>query len=414
MSPWRLIAATSLLLAASAAMAVAQRQAVFRGGIRHPAIRYETAPTQTAVDALNRTIAAAAFPHDESSGYLRATLDALDVPVESQVLVYTKTSLQYPHIDMQNPRAVYFNDTVAVGFVRGAPLLEVWAQDPHQGTVFYSLSQQPRDRAAPTFERDGQCLACHLSEETLGVPGPFLFTTFPREHDYQGADGFVVDHRDQLDRRWGGWYVTGQRVPARHMGNLPLFMPDPPAPPGSPAPPAPPRLSLADSVNLSGYPTPHSDVVALMVLEHQLHAMNLMTRLGWEARVGNGAQVLPSAGDLVDYLLFVREAPIDGRIEGSSGFAEKFSAMGPKDSKGRSLRELQLDGRLMKYPLSYMIYSPAFGGLPHMAKGATLARLREVLSGADADRKYEHLTPEICSAILEILADTLPDFSPSR
>jgi hypothetical protein len=140
--------------------------------------------------------------------------------------------------------------------------------------------------------------------------------------------------------------------------------------------------------------------------------MNLITRLGWEARAGNGDQVLRLARDLADYLLFVGEASIDGRIEGNSGFAEVFSAMGPKDSRGRSLRELQLEGRLMKYPLSYTIYTPAFGALPEMAKAAVLSRLREVLGGGDGERKYAHLTPEIRIAILEILVETLPDFLP--
>jgi hypothetical protein len=138
--------------------------------------------------------------------------------------------------------------------------------------------------------------------------------------------------------------------------------------------------------------------------------MNLITRAGWEARAGYGAEALQTAYDLADYLLFVGEARIPQRLEGSSGFAEEFSARGPKDSRGRSLRDLQLDGRLMKYPLSYMVYSPAFQALPPMAKDPALARVREVLSGGDASPKYAHLTAQIRQAIVEILEDTLPGF----
>jgi hypothetical protein len=110
--------------------------------------------------------------------------------------------------------------------------------------------------------------------------------------------------------------------------------------------------------------------------------------------------------DLVDYLLFVDEAPLTTRIEGSSGFAERFSAIGPRDTKGRSLRDLRLETRLMRYPLSYLIYSPAFDALPDDVRSAACARLHDVLSGTDHSPKYAHLTPPVRQAILEILKDT--------
>ena len=110
--------------------------------------------------------------------------------------------------------------------------------------------------------------------------------------------------------------------------------------------------------------------------------------------------------DLVDYMLFVDEAPLATRIEGSSGFAERFSAIGPRDTKGRSLRDLRLETRLMRYPLSYLIYSPAFDALPDDVRGAACARLHDVLSGKDRSPKYAHLTPPVRQAILEILKDT--------
>ena len=152
-----------------------------------------------------------------------------------------------------------------------------------------------------------------------------------------------------------------------------------------------------------------------MVLEHQAHATNLITRAGWEYRLArtealSGRALAPlvreAVDDLVDYFLFVDEAPLSAPIKGTSGFAEKFSARGPRDGKGRSLRELQLQTRMMKYPLSYMIYSPGFLGLPPEVKAAVYARIDEILSGRDKKPKYAHLSAADRIAIAEILAAT--------
>jgi hypothetical protein len=246
----------------------------------------------------------------------------------------------------------------------------------------------------------------------LGVPGPTLLTTFPRKSDRDYADGHAVDHRSDIAELWGGWYVTARRAPPRHMGNLPLFMSAPP-PTTSPA-----RGSVDGAFDLTGYPSPYSDVVALMVFEHQTRMMNLITRAGWESRVaaaGRGdpaaaaARVRSAVDDLVDYMFFVDEAPFTAPLEGSSGFAERFSAMGPRDSKGRSLRDLQLETRLMRYPLSYMIYSPAFDALPDDVRESVCRRVRDVLSGAVSGPQYAHLTPPIRQAIVEILQNTKAD-----
>ncbi len=185
------------------------------------------------------------------------------------------------------------------------------------------------------------------------------------------------------------------------MGNLPLIM----AKPIDVPPPA--RVSLEGQFDLTGYLTPYSDIVALMVLDHQAHFSNLVTRATWEARLGNEMRVAESAATLADYLLFVDEAPITGGpIAGSSGFAEQFAAQGKKDRKGRSLRELDLKTRLQKYPLSYMIYSPQFQALPEAPKNLVMGRINDVLSGKIAGAKYAHLTPEVRAAIREILQAT--------
>ena len=393
--------AAAVCVIAAVSTAVAQRTGVFDQSLNHPAIKYSTTDGNTIVDQLNRKLAdgSATLAFDEKTGYLKSVLELLKIPIESQVLVYTQTSQQSRHITMANPRAIYFNDEASVGYIRGAGMLEIVAQDPALGSIFYVIHQETN--AARRFGREQQCLRCHLSWDTLGVPGLSVLSTFPRASERDYANGFFVDHYRQIQERWGGWYVTGKRVPARHMGNLPLIM----AKPLDTLPPA--RVSLEGQFDLSGYLTPYSDVVALMVLDHQAHFGNLVTRATWEARVGDQLRIAEAAQTLADYMLFVDEAPIaDGPIVGSSGFADVFMAQGKKDAKGRSLRELDLKTRLQKYPLSYMIDSPQFQSLPPAAKSLVMGTIGRVLSGEITGPKYAHLTPPVRAAIREILAAT--------
>jgi len=407
-----------LLIALSAGLwtvaAGAQRAGAFSASRGHPAIAYNSSAVNTVVTALNAKIESgeAKLAYDPVRGYLPAVLEALAVPVESQLLVYSQTSFQAKRINRTNPRAVYFTDHVAVGWVRTGEVLEIAAQDPKQGTVFYTIDQKPD--LVPHISRNDGCLSCHLSWDTLAVPGPLVLTTMPRHNDEEYANGSHVDHGMPIDERWGGWFVTGERVP-RSMGNVELIQPKMPA---SGATPVPAKTSVTGEFDLAGYMTPYSDVVALMVLEHQANATNLITRAGWEYRLAlagapggsNGLSPLvrDAVNDLVDYFLFVDEAPMKAPIKGTSGFTEKFSAEGPRDPKGRSLHELQLQTRLMKYPLSYMIYSPGFVNLPAPLKAAIYARMDEVLSGADAQPKYARLTAADRAAVKEILAATRP------
>ncbi len=380
-----------------------------------PQIAYSTAPVQDRVSALNDRLrdGRAHLQFDARSGYLRSLLEALQVPVESQIATYAKNSFQADLIDRRNPRALYFSDDVAVGWVRGANLLEIAAHDPKQGGIFYTLEQKPS--SAPELKREDSCLACHLSWDTLGVPGFFFMSTLTVPDDpHTYATGFSSDDRKNFDMRWGGWYVTGDIGSLVHMGNVPVSNTDKPARAAARS-----LKTLASEFDTTGFPTPTSDVVALMVLDHQAHMMNLITRTGWEARLAETgdpkqrARVEDAAVDLVDYLLFVYEAPLTSAVHGTSGFAETFAARGPADGRGRSLRQLDLTHRLLKYPCSYMIYSEAFDAMPPLAKSAVYRRLWRVLSGAEHGEPYSHLSAADRTAILEILRATkkdLPDY----
>ena len=424
------LAAAAAALWLGATTVAFQRSDAFPDSRHHPAIKYgATAPSDVVAQLnakLERGELTLAF-EPGGRGYLKAVLAALGVDASSQTLVYSGTSLQAFYITEKNPRAIYFNDNVSVAWIRGAPLLELAAQDPKLGTVFYQLSQT--ESASPRASRMETCLSCHLSWDTRAVPGVFVMTTFPRRSDRDYASGGVSDHREPVERRYGGWYVTGAKVPPRHMGNQALVGPHATSPDKT-APPAPlTTLAGKDLVrDVGDYLTPTSDIAALVVLEHQLHAMNLMTRAAWEHRLAAGAdadaavapgrepaltaRVREAVDELVDYLVFVDEEPI-GTIKGNSGFAEWFMAQGPKDPAGRSLRDLRLDGRVMRYPLSFTIYSTAFAGMPPAVRQAAYRRLWQVLSAPRPEPKYAHLTPAGRAASLEILRATktdLPDY----
>jgi hypothetical protein len=411
-------AAVAIFVTPARISVAAQGPLAFRESADHPAIKYSTALPNDAVSALNLRIESGAVPlaFDPVKGYLPAVLQALQVPKESQIAVFSATSFQADKINAQNPRTIYYNDSVAVGWVRGG-LLEVAAEDPRLGPVFYVLEQRPPPSAGPPgrpqFKRSAECLECHRSWETLAVPGLMVLSTFPPTTRNGYASGGATDQRTPLSQRWASWYVTGRPGPNRHRGNKLV--------PTQADTSAPVLLdSLEGRFDLKGYTTPYSDIVALMVFEHQTHMTNLLTYIDWESRVAeferhptagstSGTSIREIARDLVDYLLFVDEAPLAGKIEGTSGFTEMFSGEGPRDSRGRSLRQFDLEQRLMRYPCSYMIYSPLFDGLPAAAKDAIYSRMWEVLSGQDKQPAYNRLSQADRRAIVEILRDTKKD-----
>src|ERR1700681_3938889 len=206
MSRAELLAACTVLAAACAAAVLAQRTDAFVESRDHPAIEYSKGAVTDRVADLNRRIQdrSIRLKFDGPGGYLRSALEGLKVPVESQVALFSQNSSQGDLISMKNPRALFFNDAVSVGFVRGGTVLEVAADDPRQGVIFYTLDQTAAD--IPQFERNDGCLACHLSWTTLGVPGLFVFSMLTLPEDKNAyASGFASDHRTSFESRWGGW-----------------------------------------------------------------------------------------------------------------------------------------------------------------------------------------------------------------
>jgi hypothetical protein len=336
------------------------------------------------------------------------------------VLVFSKTSFQRERISPHTPRALFFNDDVYVGFIPGSPLMEISAADPKLGGVFYTLDQSTV--AKQKFVRTDQCLECHASGKSMGVPGHLLRSFQTDESGVTDLQSGLseVNHRTPIEDRWGGWYVTGKHGEQTHRGNLigkaafekqekkPNYLGN--------------ISDLSRFFDTTGYPEKGSDIVALMVLEHQVHMHNFITRLNYEstlqlARYGHINYVTNIADAFLKYLLFTEEAPIRDRIRGGSAFAMEFENMGPKDSQGRSLRSFDLQTRLFKYPCSYLIYSKSFDAFPEKMREHIYRRLWEILTGRDDSPEFRKIMPETKQAILEILRETkkeLPGYWKSK
>lgn len=425
---WLSMAAAVLALSL-AARAADQAPVPFPGMLdEHPAIQYASRPTTDAVARLNGALAAGSrtLAHEPGLGYLRAVLAALDVPAESQLLVFAKSGIQRAFTGPDTPRALYFNPRVVVGYIAGAPAIELAAQDPQQGTIFYTLDQGAT--ATPRFVRGATCLTCHVAAGTLDVPGPI-----DRSHRVAADGGLLqragpaitVNHTTPHTQRWGGWFVTSSIATPPyqvlgHLGNLTVADykgGDEPAIVSTHA-----LVRWLDSApERRGYLSSVSDLAALLVFDHQMHAMNLLTRLNWEWRVAVAEQrarvddpaFARRLDEAADYFVFVDEAPPAVEVTPRQGFAERLLAAAPKDGRGRSLAELDLTTRLMRYPLSYMIYTEAFDGLAPEVKAALYQRLLTRLAGAPGPR-YAHLRTPQGRAAAEILRATKRDVPPGR
>jgi hypothetical protein len=391
--------------------------------IEEAPFEYSKTPDQNAVtDLIERLgFGESQMEHSDDFGYLPALLKEFGISTYSQGLVFSKTSLQVGHISSQNPRAIYFNDDVYIGWVRGSSLVEISTSDAKLGAAFYSAERS--GSRLNIRRRNYTCLACHTTSMTKGVPGHTVRSVFPKHNggfDYR-RKSFITDHKSPIAERWGGWYVTGDHGNMNHMGNAVL---------------AGNRLDTRHSSNLSDlsdrlftldWLTPYSDIVALMVLEHQTQMHNTLTVGNFtvrqavyenqqrdgpssKARGSAFAQIVDGAAkNIVDYMLFLNESPLTSEIKPSNRFAKVFSGRQPADSKGRSLRAFNLKSRLFEYPCSYMIYSHAFATLEPELRSHIYRRLWSTLNADESSDEFKHLNNDARVAIREIISDTKTD-----
>ena len=397
-----------------------------------PPISYSESEPSDRVARLQERLAAgtAALEWNDKHGFLVSLLEQLQVPVESQTLVFSKTSLQIARISPRRPRALYFSDDAYVGYVQDGDLIEIAVTDPQLGAVFYSVKQQANEKNP--IERDGGiCLSCHASNRTQRVPGYLVRSLFTDRtgQPFYGSGSKLTEMSSPIEERWGGWYVTGTHGSMRHMGNAIATKGDGQAEIDREAHAN--RESLSGLVDTDFYLTDSSDIVALMVLAHQTQMHNAIAAANFETRraiyqsfemnkllerepdyLSDSAlrRIDRAAENVVKHLLMVDEFELSDTVEGGLAFTKKFETMGPADSRQRSLRELDLKTRLFKYPCSFLIYSDAFDGLPEQIRERVRVRLGEILLHGDDAEEFRHLTPNLRREITEILKETKADF----
>ena len=425
--PWRTGWMKTLLLAIPCVVSTI-RPLSAEDDFEHPPINYSQSIPENVVSRLQQQLerGTTTLPFDASTGYLRGVLEALHVPLSSQTLVFSKTSLQQQRITPQTPRALYFNDDVYVGFVRGGDVMEISVADPQLGTVFYTLDQEAIE--SPRLVRQTEkCLICHGGSQTRGVPGHIVRSVYPGSSGQPifSAGSHRVDDSTPLADRWGGWYVTGQHGAATHLGNVTYS--SRPEPGTERDTSGFNQTDLSQRLDTAGYLSPHSDLVALSVLVHQATAHTLLAKASFDARtalyreaslnreLGEPADhrwpstdtVLNAAATaIVECFLFCGVPPLPAPIIGTTRFAENFAQAGPADVHGRSLRSLDLHQRLFLYPCSVLIYSPSFAGLPDELRRRFWTRMDSVLTGHEGGEKFAHLSPADRLALREILAAT--------
>ena len=369
-----------------------------------PLMALSVAPNELAKDPIERMNARnVTLKYEKGQGYLRSLLAELKISADSQVLVFSKSSVQSDFINRKNPRAIYFNSNTYVGWIPGAPLIEIMTNHPTLGVMYYTIENSEKVKPVPDSQI-ATCRPCHGGNRRLIAESSIIA---PSSYSRTAAPTLRVRPATPFQSRWGGWYVTGTHGAMRHMGNVVCVGTDekPKIDPNTGAN----ITSLSKYFDTKKYLTPDSDIVALLVFEHQLHLQNLLNDLNDEMR--NGTEPLKSACEpVVRALLAAGEANFTDKIKGTTSYAASYGASAPKDSLGRSFSELDLATRLHKYFLSPMIYSESFVALPADAKAQIYRRINAVCSGTELSPAFRHLTDEAKIAINEIASATIPDY----
>lgn len=380
-------------------------QTCCEGGVNYEEspISYSTTQPANPVSRLQDRIASGetSLSWTAGHGYLPALLQALDIPVSSQVLTFSKTSMQDERIGPTTPRAIYFNDDIHVGFVQNG-VLEIAAVDPLLGMVFYTL-EQDAERPIQFQRRTNNCLTCHGAARTRNVPGLLVRSVFPDQEGQPviAAGSRVTTPASPLAERWGGWYVTGTHGKQSHLGNYILKERQKPRQIDNTA--GHNLRNLSGLCDVSPYLSPHSDLVALLVLEHQTYAYNVLTQAGFEVRFAEYQKehvteqtrdqaerewkeaVSRGADSIAGALLFKNEARLTEPVAGTAEFASEFATRGPRSPAGRSLREFDLTTRMFRFPCSYLVHSSAFRNLPTSLRVAAAERITRALEESPLD-----------------------------
>ena len=348
---------------------------------------------------------------DRSSekAFVVSLLKALNISPATQTLVYSTTSLQLRRISPRNPRALYFNEDVYVGWVPGGQI-EIASIDPALGGIFY-IFDIPRGREAPIrIERSTRCFNCHAEFEIGRIPGLLIKSVIPGPGggSLESFRGDQTGHSIPFKDRFGGWHLTGKHGITEHWGNLVGEL----SPTGLKKYANPPGRQF----RWETYPVATSDVLAQLLHEHQVGFVNRAVKATYDVRgalVKGDAkgQIVQHADILTRYLLFTNEVRLPtGGIEGDPALKAHFLKNARKTKLGVSLRQFNLHTHLFKYRCSYMIHSVAFSGLPGPLKKRVLLNLRAALDPVKSHPASGHIPVGEKKAIGLILTSTLDNY----
>lgn len=375
---------------------------------------YWTRPLNDRFTWLKADIEAGKVTLDGGAGekaFLLSLLKILDVPATSQMLLFSTTSLQLRLITPANPRALFFNEDVYVGYIPGGRI-EIVSVDPALGGVFY-IFDIPRGAEPLHAERSNRCMNCHAAEDTGDVPGLVIKSVMPgiRGGSLDSYRHSETGHGVPFKERFGGWYLTGAQNFAPHLANAigqlsAAGMTKYPLEPGT-------RFDYAR------YPMASSDVLPHLLHEHQIGFVNRAVAATYHTRalLARGplddagiTDLNKQAGEFTRYLLFADEVPLpQGGVMGEAAFKTDFLRTRRPDAQGAALKDFDLQTRLFRYRCSYMIYGSAFAGLPPELKQRVYRRIGEALDVAHPDAEYAYLPPAEKQAIRSILRTTLTD-----
>lgn len=376
---------------------------------------YWNRPLKDRFSRLKSDLESGKIPLDRSSekAFLQSLLKVMEIPASSQTLVFSTTSLQLSLINPSNPRAVYFNEDLYVGYIPGGKI-EIVSLDPELGGIFY-IFPIPRGPAPLQIERSTRCMNCHADEDTQFVPGLLIKSVMPgqRGGSLTAYRMGQMGHQIPFEERFGGWYVTGQGGLTNHWGNKTGQL--------SPQGLTTYLVEPGQRFSYSKYLVPRSDILPHLLHEHQAGFVNRVLEASYRARlalfagqgktsVENTAELEKQANIITRYLLFANEVSLpNGGVEGDADYRRDFAANRKATKEGTSLKDFDLKTRLFKYRCSYMIYSPVFEGLPSPMKQLVYQRLKEALRVEKPDKEYAYLPVSEKLAIRTILTATLPD-----
>jgi len=296
--------------------------------------------------------------------FLRQLLLELEIPVASQVLVFSKTSLQNSLISPATPRAIDFSEEAYAGWCQDG-LFELIGIDPENGPQFYTLSFPYLRGEKPELATSETCVSCHESSRTEGVKGMLVRSVYTDENRATAASRrqFRQRTRESIARALGR--LVCHRTP--RCGSAHGQRDRPRDRERSPSRPHQRRECdrPGELLPTRPYLTNSSDLVALMVLEHQCTMHNLITGAGRSTREamarqrdlqkafgepvtdvpeGSAAGVIHNQAEkLLKHLLYCGEYALqDDGVDGGDAFQEAFRSNRHESKDGRSLKDFQL------------------------------------------------------------------------